>query len=163
MGGSRNGKSKLYLNLVLTMGVAGLWHGASLNFILWGILNGLFLCIEKSLKNLFYVPKIIRIFLNCFLVFNLWLVFRITDFEKMINFFKILYYDLYGVFSLNNFLIFLMVILSVFSQKYDNYEKIKIFSKNLKLSILLPILIIVLATGFGISTGTSEKFIYFDF
>ena len=32
------------------MGIAGLWHGANYNFILWGFLNGLILCIERFLK-----------------------------------------------------------------------------------------------------------------
>ena len=36
LGGSKVGQKKLYLNLILTMSLAGLWHGASLNFILWG-------------------------------------------------------------------------------------------------------------------------------
>ena len=40
LGGSRSGKTLLFFNLVLTMSVAGLWHGANFNFILWGFLNG---------------------------------------------------------------------------------------------------------------------------
>ncbi|MBQ0021891.1 MAG: MBOAT family protein [Prevotellaceae bacterium] len=47
MGGNRHGKFRQYFNLLMTMLLGGLWHGASLNFILWGGLHGLFLCIDK--------------------------------------------------------------------------------------------------------------------
>tara|TARA_Y200000002_G_C22346167_1_gene523026 strand:- start:308 stop:493 length:186 start_codon:yes stop_codon:yes gene_type:complete len=57
----------------------------------------------------------------------------------------------------------LIAVLGVFSQKYDNYEKIFLISKKIKLLIIIPIFIIILITGFGINAGSSEKFIYFDF
>lgn len=47
LGGNRHGKIRQYINLMLTMLLGGLWHGASLNFILWGGLHGLFLCLDK--------------------------------------------------------------------------------------------------------------------
>ena len=50
LGGSRVTKIRLYFNLIITMTIAGLWHGASINFILWGFFNGLFLCLEKKFK-----------------------------------------------------------------------------------------------------------------
>ncbi len=40
LGGNRNGKLRKYLNLLLTMMIGGFWHGAGLNFIVWGILHG---------------------------------------------------------------------------------------------------------------------------
>lgn len=47
LGGNRKGKFRQNINLLLTMLLGGLWHGASLNFILWGGLHGLFLCADK--------------------------------------------------------------------------------------------------------------------
>ncbi len=47
LGGNRKGKIRQYFNLLMTMLLGGLWHGASLNFILWGGLHGLFLCLDK--------------------------------------------------------------------------------------------------------------------
>ena len=79
LGGSRHGNNKLFGNLFLTMSIAGLWHGASLNFILWGSLNGIFLFFEKKINKYFKFTKTIKIILTCFLVFNLWIVFRIND------------------------------------------------------------------------------------
>lgn len=48
LGGNRHGKFRQNLNLLITMLLGGLWHGASLNFLLWGGLHGLFLCIDKT-------------------------------------------------------------------------------------------------------------------
>ncbi|WP_303674887.1 MBOAT family O-acyltransferase [Vampirovibrio chlorellavorus] len=48
LGGNRHGKVNTYRNLFITMGLGGLWHGASWNFVIWGLLNGLFLCIYKT-------------------------------------------------------------------------------------------------------------------
>ena len=47
LGGSRKGKARAYLNLVLTMVIGGLWHGASWNYVLWGLINGLGLVVHK--------------------------------------------------------------------------------------------------------------------
>lgn len=47
LGGNRRGKARMYANLMLTMLLGGLWHGASWNFILWGGMHGLALCAHK--------------------------------------------------------------------------------------------------------------------
>lgn len=47
LGGSRKGKGRTYINLILTMLLAGLWHGASLNFVAWGAMHGIAQAIHK--------------------------------------------------------------------------------------------------------------------
>ncbi|MBE6887606.1 MAG: MBOAT family protein [Ruminococcaceae bacterium] len=47
LGGNRKGKVRTYINLVLTMVLGGIWHGASWNYILWGLLHGLSLAVHK--------------------------------------------------------------------------------------------------------------------
>src|SRR3954453_7996102 len=46
LGGNRLGESRRYVNLLLTMLLGGLWHGAAWNFVIWGGLHGLYLCIN---------------------------------------------------------------------------------------------------------------------
>jgi alginate O-acetyltransferase complex protein AlgI len=48
LGGNRHGTLKTYRNLLLTMTLGGLWHGAGLQFILWGLMHGLALAIERA-------------------------------------------------------------------------------------------------------------------
>ena len=51
LGGSRNGKAKMYFALMMTMLIGGLWHGASWTFVVWGGLHGLYLWVEKFFKD----------------------------------------------------------------------------------------------------------------
>ncbi|RMG16050.1 MAG: MBOAT family protein [Planctomycetota bacterium] len=48
LGGNRRGKVRRYLNLLLTMFLGGLWHGAGWNFALWGLLHGGYLCLNHA-------------------------------------------------------------------------------------------------------------------
>lgn len=48
LGGNRRGKVRRYLNLMLTMLLGGLWHGASWTFVFWGAIHGLYLCINHA-------------------------------------------------------------------------------------------------------------------
>ncbi len=52
MGGSRHGKSRRYVNLMVTMVLGGLWHGAGWTFVVWGGLHGFYLMINHAWRNL---------------------------------------------------------------------------------------------------------------
>lgn len=51
LGGNRKGKLKTYRNLMLTMAIGGLWHGANWTYVFWGVLHGVFLAIERFFKD----------------------------------------------------------------------------------------------------------------
>ncbi|MDR1937083.1 MAG: MBOAT family protein [Tannerellaceae bacterium] len=53
LGGNRKGKLRTYINLMLTMLLGGLWHGASLRFILWGAIHGVSLALHKFVMSRF--------------------------------------------------------------------------------------------------------------
>ena len=48
LGGNRKGETRTYINLILTMLLCGLWHGASWNFVLWGGIHGTALAIHRA-------------------------------------------------------------------------------------------------------------------
>ena len=50
LGGSRKGKVRTYINLIITFLVSGLWHGASWTFVLWGLLNGVYVCLSRAMR-----------------------------------------------------------------------------------------------------------------
>lgn len=54
LGGNRKGKVRTYINLIITMLLGGLWHGAALRFILWGGMHGLALALHKIWCTLFH-------------------------------------------------------------------------------------------------------------
>jgi alginate O-acetyltransferase complex protein AlgI len=51
LGGNQKGKRRTYINLMLTMLLGGLWHGAAWTFIVWGALHGIYLCVERLLSR----------------------------------------------------------------------------------------------------------------
>src|SRR3954451_9704971 len=52
LGGNRKGKFRTYINLMITMLLGGLWHGANWTFVVWGGLHGLFLAAEKMIQDI---------------------------------------------------------------------------------------------------------------
>ena len=163
LGGSRKSKKNLFFNLLLVMSIAGFWHGANLNFILWGFLNGLLLFLEKIIGKYFKLPDFLKVIFTCFIIFNLWMVFRINDFSFLIKFILEFYSNLDRLFLYENLIVLLILFVSVWSQKLDDFNKIKKFANNTSFYLILPFIIIIILTGLGINAGTSEKFIYFEF
>jgi len=162
LGGSKKNKLITSRNLIITMSIAGLWHGASLNFIIWGFLNGLILCIEKNFSQNNSV-SLLKILFNCFLIFNLWIVFRINDVNNLVNYLVIFYSDIFSAFNFENIILLFIVIFAIFLQKYDNFYYLKSFVKKINLIPTIFFFVIIILTGLAINTGQSEKFIYFQF
>jgi len=52
LGGNRKGVSRTYIHLLITMTLGGLWHGASWNFVIWGVLHGLGLAVHKAFSTM---------------------------------------------------------------------------------------------------------------
>lgn len=86
LGGNRFGPTRTQVNLLLTMLLGGLWHGASWNFVIWGGIHGLWLAIERLL--LFRIPGwnsphlsvvLLRWFLTFHVVCFAWIFFRAPD------------------------------------------------------------------------------------
>lgn len=57
LGGSRKGKLRTYFNTMVVFLLSGIWHGANWTFILWGIIHGAFMTIEKVIKDLLGIKK----------------------------------------------------------------------------------------------------------
>ena len=168
LGGNKNGFFNSLRNILIVMTIGGLWHGASLNFILWGFLHGLFLVIEKIFKK--FNLKLNISFLGSIYVFTLvtilWIPFSISSFDDLEIFISVFKFN--EIFNLgqiiekfyvvqNIFLIFILIILDkIFSRR--NLIKIK---NNYFILGLTFALILGLIFTFGIFD--EKKFIYFQF
>ncbi len=87
MGGNRVRIPRPILTLLIVWGLTGLWHGASWNFVLWGLYYGILLILEKFLLDpvLLKLPKVLR-WLLTFIVVNIgWVIFDLTDFSQMLT------------------------------------------------------------------------------
>lgn len=102
LGGNRKGSVRRYVNLLTTMILGGLWHGAGWTFILWGCLHGLYLIINhawhhiKLFAKLEFLDKQPAWKIFCWLltfisVVNAWVLFRATTFESAVEILKGMY------------------------------------------------------------------------
>ena len=90
LGGNRKGPVRTYINLMLTMLIGGLWHGASWTFVIWGGLHGLYLAIERRCQKAFghlawlkagLMPLLLGL-LTYLLVNITWVFFRAQSFPQ---------------------------------------------------------------------------------
>ena len=85
LGGNRAKLSRTYANLIITMLLGGLWHGASWNFVIWGALHGGMLAFERSQgRESFYrtLPRPLRILITFAIVLVGWVFFRAADLPR---------------------------------------------------------------------------------
>ncbi|MCH2083749.1 MAG: MBOAT family protein [Saprospiraceae bacterium] len=96
LGGNRHGTFNTYKNLMITMLLGGLWHGASWVFVFWGFLHGMYLVIQRlfgaywgQFLEWIRTPKVVRQLINMSLVYTFtclaWIFFRATDFENALQ------------------------------------------------------------------------------
>ena len=93
LGGNRRGEARTYANLMLTMLLGGLWHGASWRFVAWGALHGCYLTGERTLKSRWgdtnwlgiWPVQFLLALLTWLLVCITWVFFRATDFASAIH------------------------------------------------------------------------------
>jgi alginate O-acetyltransferase complex protein AlgI len=88
LGGNRKGVFNTYRNLLLTMAIAGLWHGGdSWNFLIWGILHGVALSVERlwTHHGLPNVPRVLSHVLTLLFVMLAWIIFRSHTFDAALT------------------------------------------------------------------------------
>lgn len=160
-------------NIFVVWMLTGLWHGASWNFVLWGLFYGILLFIEKSFfkgRIQKMIPPFCYIYTLFFVIIG-WGLFYFADFEMLCNFFKCAFgvntplYDLTAVstFCTNLWLFIVCIIAStpIPTLIYNNICK----RSNIFATITQPLLIIIgLAVSFTLIVGqTYNPFLYFRF
>jgi alginate O-acetyltransferase complex protein AlgI len=176
LGGNRKGKFRTIINLMITMLLGGLWHGADLRFIIWGGLHGIGLAVnkirtfifgEKSQKRWFV--RAVSVFFTFQFVNFCWIFFRAQDMHSVGLILRQIFYD----FLPASFSNLLPVYSGVFALMAAGYlihflpEKLKESYRGLFIKIPLPAqMVIVLLIAFLLyQMRTTEiiPFIYFRF
>ena len=80
LGGNRDGAWRTYRNLMITMVLGGLWHGAAWTFVFWGLLHGAGLAASRALRDRELLPRPIAVVLTFHWVCLAWVFFRAPDF-----------------------------------------------------------------------------------
>ena len=100
LGGNRKGKFRTGINLIITMLLGGLWHGASLQFVIWGGLHSIGLVISKIWAGIFgdwikpgRIGRAIAVFVTFQFVSFCWIFFRATDMDNVFIMLKQIFED----------------------------------------------------------------------
>jgi len=172
LGGSRGSKLRTYINLVIVFFITGLWHGASWNFVIWGLFHGSFLLIERSFK--IKLPSYLRFLNHIYLLLVVligWVLFRSDTLTYAIDFIGHLFdfsigIDNYPLVYLNYYTLFIIFLGILFSAPIRNRLKNNIFKMNFLNSIRLTYsihLCLFVYTIFELVQSNYNPFIYFRF
>jgi len=172
LGGNRKGLKRQILNILIVWFLTGMWHGASWNYIIWGIYFGILLIIEKLglLKLLKKCPLFIQRIYALFFIAVGWMIFANEDIGTMSNYLQMMFglknivfiNDLTKFYLRDNLVLLIILILSstpIFKRFYrekiekTNFEKIMPF-------LILASLIVCVAY---LVDGAYNPFLYFRF
>jgi alginate O-acetyltransferase complex protein AlgI len=170
LGGNRM-KTKLgvYRNLMLTMILGGLWHGAAWNFILWGFLHGLFLSLEKAFglagNNVVgFFQRAIRGLLIFNLTCLLWMVFRAEDTKTLLILWnKLVLFENTEAVTIGMILVFLLLVSTWFWQLLAEFQNLEQFFHRLPIPVKGGVYASIWVLIMIFNSGESQPFIYFRF
>ncbi|WP_410745146.1 MBOAT family O-acyltransferase [Clostridium neonatale] len=172
LGGNRTGKAKQIRNIFIVWLITGLWHGASWNYIIWGLYFGIILFIEKSgfLKILKKLPGLIRNIYTMFLVIIGWVFFEFTNVKDAFTYIRAMFganttgwYDSLSLYLLGTNKTFLILAFICSTPVIGVF--IKLFKRNRIgkiITIIFYILIVIIATAYLVG-ASYNPFLYFKF
>ena len=181
LGGNRNSSSRTYANLIIVMFLGGLWHGASWNFVIWGLLHGIYLAIHRAILNRFpklkihpffkSTPgKILCILTTQYFVLLAWIPFRVSDFDAMVySIQKFVFIDFQTEntldFLLTNHKSTIMIMILFVILHFISYKKGNLVESitNVRLLYWSIFLAIIMLSIFFFYIGDTNDFIYFQF
>lgn len=172
LGGNRKGRARTLINNVVVFFFTGLWHGASWNYIFWGLYHGVFMLCEKRWNCLGKVPNVLRRIYVLLVVMIGWVFFRADNISLAVQYIRELFsFNLYNcrflLLQINNWYIAAFMLAIIFSAPIS--KKIAVNCKTrLKggiyeiLSDGIYIVLFLISICF-ISGGRFNPFIYFKF
>jgi len=180
LGGNRKGRVRMYVNLMLTMVIGGLWHGAALRFVIWGGLHGIALCIHKFMLSINHnlsvtgerMNRFQKIF-NTFLTFNFvcfcWIFFRAKNMDivgdMLGQIFTSMQAAMIPTFLISYWKVFSLIAIAYIGHfiPYRSHERMRIRAYTLPLWSKIAICIATIYIAVQLQSGDVQPFIYFQF
>lgn len=172
LGGNRRGN--VYVNLFIVFLVTGIWHGADWSFVLWGLWHGLFILIERFIRNKkFYIniPNIIKHIVTMLIVILGWVLFRADNLEQAVGFIKTMFgfgtasaLTFEYMYFINKKLIFWIAMAAIGSMPFIA-NKLKKYNgrKSFEILTTIGIAILFVISIIFVVNSTYSPFIYFQF
>ncbi len=175
LGGNRKGKVRTYVNLMITMLLGGLWHGAAWRFVIWGGLHGLALVVHKRWSETFgprfsgRAGRLIGLFLTFHFVCFCWIYFRAADIETVNIMLRQIAFNfhvdvLFQFISGYRWVVLLMTIGFLLHFIPEHYT-IEVRSRIIRMPLSMKAICIVAVIVLVIQTRSAgvQPFIYFQF
>jgi D-alanyl-lipoteichoic acid acyltransferase DltB (MBOAT superfamily) len=177
LGGNKYGKLRKYLNLFLTMAIGGFWHGAGLNFIVWGAIHGVGLIVNHLCRDIpqaihlkldgddSRIPRFMSWLFTWSFVTCSWVFFGTPDWETAGRFFQGIFRFSAASFQFNFWQLYLVIAaigaINLWGDRISKLLQIVFSLKNIFLRVLLVSLFVYAILMLGPSTV--PPFIYFNF
>jgi len=166
LGGSRKGLHRKYFNLLLTMLLGGIWHGAGYTYLIWGAMHGSYLCINHMSRQLkVKINKNISWLITFLAVTISWVVFRAKDANDAGDILSSMFalrnfsYDTPNIIN-SEFYIFLIIGFILWLKNGPNTRQVAVTRKtNFLVSAFCAIILYISILNFNKVT----EFIYFQF
>jgi alginate O-acetyltransferase complex protein AlgI len=170
LGGNRLGHVRQMVNLLITMLLGGLWHGAAWTFVIWGGVHGLGVAGVHVLGSRFGGSKLVPSWLGRVLTFYFvafaWVYFRAPDVSVahrvLAGPFLAPWPDLAAFIYQHMFELLLLIIFFV-THRFDRHAYARVAVAKVNAGVIWAIVVILFILAITISLGSSAKFIYFDF
>jgi alginate O-acetyltransferase complex protein AlgI len=166
LGGNRGSRAFVYRNLMLTMLLGGLWHGAAWTFILWGGFHGAMLCTEHALGGRIgrHTPAWLRWFVTFNLVVFGWILFRSQDLSVFWDFMSQL--TVSGEATLLTIPVLIAIVAVIGAQLLPEkpLERFQVRIERARpLALAAALAVVILLVGATVPSQGVPPFIYFQF
>ncbi len=171
LGGNKKGTGRTYLHLLIIFFLTGLWHGASWNYLIWGLFHGFFLVIERAGLGRFLekAPRLVSNLYTMFIVVIAWLFFRVEHLAEIVFYLKKLFFidtysslAYYPLFYLRSNVLFTFVLAWVFVFPVKQFFVFNIFNQMKWFRDIVYLILFILSLAM-LSSSTYNPFIYFRF
>lgn len=166
LGGNRRGPTRQVVNLLITMVLGGLWHGANWTFVVWGVLHGVGLSVSHALGRIIKLPRWLGIVITFHFVTVAWVFFRAADvataFRVLQGPFTAGYQDAGTALSKLAFPI-LLTLIFLATHAFDRHSRLRWLSQHGNRAVQWAVIMLLWIVAIAVSQGSSAKFIYFDF
>jgi len=170
LGGSRRGPTRQAAAVMITMTLGGLWHGAAWTFVIWGVCHGIGVAASHAARRLLPAglrpPGWLSVLVTFHVVTALWIFFRAPDIATAGAVARGALFgpaaDIGAYVEAHAFHLLLLVVF-LFAHRFDDHRRIRVFARRSPAALYWPVVALLWVLAIAISTGSSAKFIYFDF
>lgn len=176
LGGSRvDTKLRLFMNLWIVFLISGLWHGASWNFVIWGVYHGLFLVLDRLFlkKLLTHAGAVFSTVFTFFVAILGWVLFRLQTVDEALIYYRRLFAFAFQKVNMHNMkdqliimlvaFVFSFITLFPFGRKLEQLVFYSEYNPRRYLTVGLVVIILFMLSLGSIAANGFNPFIYFRF